>query len=87
MAGAHALSLGRAGTLPAKPGLNVVEVLDLSQEPATELGFVVFGFVKFAPDVRPAADELDVGVLVAVGFIGLVAIALEDAAKALSGVL
>lgn len=44
---------------------------------------MVFGFVKFASDMSPAADELDVCVLVAVGFVGLVAIALEDAAKVL----
>ena len=61
----------------------MIEVLDLAQEPGAEFGFVVFGFVKFASHVCPAGDELDVFSLVAIGFVGLVAIALEDAAEVL----
>ena len=73
--------VGGTGSSLAKLGFDGVEALDLAQEPAGELGLVFFGFVKFAPNVGPAGNEFDPFALVAVGFVGLVTVALQDAAK------
>lgn len=75
--------LGGACLFRAEFRLDAVKVSDLSEEPACELWLVVFGFVKLAPHMCPAADEFDVFLLVAVGFVGSVAVALQDAAKGL----
>ena len=66
---------------------DLIEILDLPQEPGGKFGFMIFRLEKFASDVCPAADEFDVFSLLVIGFVSLVAIALEDAAKGLPGCL
>jgi len=56
---AGAFSLSGAGALFSEAGFDGVELTDLFEEPATEFGFVVVGFVEFSADVCPAADEFD----------------------------
>lgn len=74
----------RPGAAVLQPGFDAVEVLDLQEEPRGVFAFG-FGFEKFAPDVGHAPGQLDGvsvgGALFGEGWVGAVAIALDDALK------
>ncbi len=82
LVGAHGLAQGRSSLLVPQGRFNAVEVLDLAQEPATDLGRLFPGLVKPAPRVRPAARQNN-GPLAAAGKgrIRRVTIALKRALK------
>ncbi len=59
--------------------LDVIEVGELAQDPANEARRLVFGFEKFPPHMGVAAHEGDVRFVLCPGWVGAVAVALDDA--------
>ena len=57
LAGAYCRPQGRPGLLFPQPGLDPVEMLDLAEEPAAELGRLIPGLMELPPDMRPATRQ------------------------------